>query len=128
MDKLTQHHLENLAYGRAHKNPDGTLSTIYTRQFETPDGVIVVPSVFDGKILGPREAMDRAMKDGVFEKFSTREEAAAFDRKIHEDNEALGGKMAPISAAEALAILEKLNPVKDGLLSNPPPPSGSLLF
>ena len=87
-----------------------------------------MPSVFDGKILGPDEAMDRALKDGVFEKFGTREEAAAFDRKIHEDNEALGGKMAPISAAEALAILEKLNPVKDGLLSNPPPPSGSLLF
>lgn len=128
MDKITKHHLQNLAFGKAVKNKDGSISTVATRQFETPDGVIVVPSVFDGKILGPREAMDRAMKEGVFEKFATLDEADAFDRKIHENNDALGGKMMPISAAEALAILEKFNPVTDGLLSNPPPPSGSLLF
>jgi hypothetical protein len=125
---LTRHHLENLAYERAYKNPDGSLSTIYTRQFETPDGVVVVPSVWDGKILGAREAMDRAMEEGVFEKFSTEKEASDFDRKIHEDNQILGGKMLPMSAADALKILEKFNPVTDGLLSSPPPPSGSLLF
>jgi len=68
------------------------------------------------------------MEEGVFEKFTTEQEASDFDRKIHEDNRILGGKMLPMSAADALAILEKFNPVTDGLLSNPPPPSGSLLF
>ena len=117
MDKLTQHHLKNLAFGDAVKNEDGTLSTVFTMQFDEPDGkVIVVPSVWEGKVLDSIPALKRAKKEGVFELFESRSQADAFDRMIHEKNKFLGGRMKPIPSSEALDILGRYGLLKGGLL------------
>tara|TARA_Y100000814_G_scaffold100423_1_gene69899 strand:+ start:382 stop:756 length:375 start_codon:yes stop_codon:yes gene_type:complete len=117
MDKITQHHLRNLAFGNAVKNDNGTISTVFTVQFDEPDGsVIVVPSVWDGKVLDPLTALKRAKKENVFELFESRSQADAFDRMIHEKNKFLGGRMKPISSSDALDILGRYGLLKGGLL------------
>jgi hypothetical protein len=109
MDKLTEHHLRNLAERKAVTNPSGSVSTIRTMQFGISGGrSIVVPSVWDGKILGDREALERAKKEGVFEIFDSPAKAAEFDKRIHSNNKFLGGRMLPISPEKAAKILKQV--------------------
>ena len=68
---------------------------------------MVVPSIWGGsKPLGDREALERARKEGVFEMFNSKAEADAFDKRIHQNNKVLGGRMRPISAKSAQQILD----------------------
>ncbi len=108
MDKLTRHHLMNLANGKAVPNKDGTISTIRTMTFETQKGVVVIPTVWDGKILKPQIALQRAMDAKVFEIFPNEAAAQKFDKGIHRKNPFLNnGAMKPLSAAEARAFLDQ---------------------
>jgi hypothetical protein len=124
IDKLTEHHLNNLANDTAFENTDelgvrdGVISTIRTLTFEQDGKTYVVPTVFDGKILDNDDAIARAMRDGVYEVFNTLEEAEDFDRKIHQDNAILNGEMRPIGQEEATAILQSLDLSEDNMLIN----------
>tara|TARA_R110000737_G_scaffold97075_6_gene131204 strand:- start:317 stop:679 length:363 start_codon:yes stop_codon:yes gene_type:complete len=107
MDKLTEHHLKNLASGKSVRNKSGSISTIRTLQFGMPGGkTMVVPSVWDGKILEDRAALKRAQDAGVFEVFDSDAAATKFDKRIHNENKILGGRMKPISADKAAGILK----------------------
>jgi|2_EtaG_2_1085320.scaffolds.fasta_scaffold00407_20 hypothetical protein len=110
MDKLTEHHLRNLAAGNEVRNEDGSVSTVRTMQFDLADGrSIVIPSVWDGEIIEDgHAALARARKAGVYEIFDTRAAAEAFDKKIHNDNSVLGGRMVPMSAEKAAALLRSI--------------------
>lgn len=106
MDKITQHHLANIANSSSVSNDDGSLSTVRTLQFDDENGgAIVVPSIWDGKKLDDRAALKRAIAEGVVERFASHEEATAFDRKIHDDNPVLGGRMVPLTPDQARGIL-----------------------
>ena len=82
--------------------------TVRTLSFSMPGGKwIVVPSIWGGsKPLGDREALERARKEGVFELFNSKAEADAFDKRIHQNNKVLGGRMRVISADAAQQILD----------------------
>jgi hypothetical protein len=109
MDKITEHHLKNLAEGKALDRGDGKVSTVFTASFETDDGVVVIPRIWDGQELGDKEAFDRAMSEGVYETFDSEEEAMEFDKMIHSANPALGGgEMLPIPAEEAQMLLDEV--------------------
>jgi|TARA_R100000482_G_scaffold96580_1_gene40940 hypothetical protein len=118
IDKLTEHHLNNIANNNSVQNTDGTISTIRTISFESDGKTYLVPTVFDGKILSNEEAIDRAFNEGVFEVFPTLAEAEAFDEKIHSANPVLGGQMSAISQDEAQQILSSLDLSEDNQLIN----------
>jgi len=90
MDEITKHHFTNIATGKAKKNKDGSLSTVYTRQVDLPDETgkrvpTLIPSVYDGKILSEEDAVKRAVKSGKkWPTAKTHPELRKFDEKIHE--------------------------------------------
>lgn len=108
VDKITEHHLRNLATGKAIRKGRDVM-TVRTLSFSMPNGqYIVVPSIWGGdKPLPDREALKKAQDEGVFEVFNSREDAEAFDKRIHQNNKVLGGRMRPISAEAAQQILDK---------------------
>jgi hypothetical protein len=79
-------------------------------QFDLADGrSIVIPTVWDGEIIEDGQAaLERARKAGVYEIFDTRAAAEDFDKKIHNDNKVLGGRMLPMSAEKAAALLKSI--------------------
>ena len=118
IDKLTEHHLNNIANNTAVQNADGTLSTVRTITFERNGETYLAPTVFDGKILDDNEAINRALDDGVFVKFATLSEAQEFDNQIHNNNPILGGSMRQISQEEAQNTLANLDLSEDSMLMN----------
>jgi len=86
LDNLTKHHLRNLANNTAVERDDGSISTIYTAQFEEGGKNYIIPTIWDGKELSFEDARDRALEEGVFEVFDTQEAADAFDYMIHNEN------------------------------------------
>ena len=62
---LYGHHAGNVQGGSAVKNADGSTSTLYAMSVEGPSGrTYMLPTVWDGKILPPREAIKRAAAIG----------------------------------------------------------------
>jgi len=108
-DEITKHHFRNLANGTAVRNKDGSVSTVYTRQVDLPNQKgkkvpTLIPSVYDGKILSEKEAVERAVSSGLtYPTATTHEELREFDKRIHED-------MKDIPAEEAASILGGLKP------------------
>lgn len=62
---LYQHHLDNLSDGKAVYNPDGSTSTIFQSSVEVDGKTYNIPTVWDGKIVSPHEAFQRAAKQGL---------------------------------------------------------------
>lgn len=77
---LYRRHLKNLTGPGGVDNPDGSRSTLFQTTVEADGKFYTVPTVWDGKILPPKEAVDRAAKEG-FDKFpSYASEKEAEDR------------------------------------------------
>lgn len=82
---LYQHHLKNLTGNGKVMNADGSVSTVYSIT-ETIDGkVYTLPSVWNGKILEPDEAVLKAKKIGLdkFPSYATPEEAMTRYQDMH---------------------------------------------
>lgn len=114
MDKITRHHLQNLANSSFVRQKDGKVNTVLTTTIEANGKTYLVPTVFDGKILKAntrdsiQKLLRKAISTGVFEVFKTRAEADAFDKQIHTDNDHLpDGKMLYLSPNEAHKILNQ---------------------
>lgn len=82
---LYERHLTNLVGKGGVNNPDGSRSTLFQTSFETDGKTYNVPTVWDGKILKPDEAIARARKEGLdkFPSYGTDEEAEARYEKMH---------------------------------------------
>jgi hypothetical protein len=108
-DEITKHHFRNLANGTAVRNEDGSVSTVYTRQVDLPNQEgkkvpTLIPSVYDGKILSEKDAVERAVRSGLtYPTAPTHEELREFDKQIHKS-------MKDIPAEEAASILGGLEP------------------
>mgnify|MGYP003113576375 CR=1 FL=1 len=95
MDPILQHHFKNISEGKAVKNKDGSLSTVYTRQVDINGVPTLIPSVWNGKILNEKDAIKRAIDSGInWPTRKTHEKLRAYDIKLHKD-------MKPITSNQA---------------------------
>lgn len=65
MDPILEHHYHNIAHGKTVENKDGTLSTVKTRILEINGVETIIPTVWDGKIVDDKTAIDNALASGV---------------------------------------------------------------
>jgi hypothetical protein len=101
MDPVLEHHYRNIAEGKAVKNKDGSMSTVYTMQIDVNGVPTLIPSVWDGKILSEEDATKRALGSGVrWPTRETHEQLRAYDVELHKE-------MTPISAEQAREVLKQ---------------------
>lgn len=83
---LYQRHLSNLNGPGGVDNPDGKRSSLMRVNFDHEGKSYNVPSVYDGKILPPKEAVDRAFQEGVdkFPSYGSQDEADARYQRMHD--------------------------------------------
>lgn len=107
MDPILEHHYRNLAEGKAHKNDDGSISTVYTAQVDLDGVPTLIPTVWDGKILKEEDAAKEAIKSGIkWPTAPTHTELRKYDEKLHEE-------MKPMSPEEARQFLKVLKAGKN---------------
>ncbi len=87
------------------RNKDGSISTVLSMSFGTPDGEVLVPKVSDdGRIMSDREAMDNYYKTGrSLGVFRTPQEADTYAEALHRQQERMYTR--PATANEAAPIL-----------------------
>jgi hypothetical protein len=101
MDPILRHHYKNIAGNKAVKNTDGSISTVFTRQVEINGVPTLIPSVWDGKILNEKDAIQRAITSGIkWPQAQSHKKLRAYDQTLHKD-------MKNISAEEARKILKR---------------------
>jgi tail lysozyme len=83
---LYQRHFSNLYGSGGVTNANGSRSTLFQTSFEQDGKAYNVPTVYDGKILSPQEAIDRAMKEGLdkFPSYKSEDEAEARYQQMHD--------------------------------------------
>lgn len=83
---LYQRHLGNLYGSGGVNNPDGSRSTLYNVTADIDGRSYVLPSVYDGKILHPDAAIDRAVSQGLdqFPSYASAQEADARYQRLHD--------------------------------------------
>lgn len=83
---LYQRHLSNLLGPGGVDNPDGSRSSLYQVSFEQDGRAYNVPSVYNGKIVSPTEAISRAKAEGLekFPSYGSTAEAEARYAKMHD--------------------------------------------
>lgn len=83
---LYQRHLTNLTGAGGVDNPDGSRSTLFQMSFERDGKTYNIPTVWDGKILKPDEAIKRADREGIdkFPSYASEDEAEARYGKMHD--------------------------------------------
>ena len=62
---IWKHHQNNIDEGTYVRNEDGSVSTVYTTIMGDGEYEYLIPQVWDGKILSPEEAFQRAMDSGI---------------------------------------------------------------
>lgn len=83
---LYQRHLTNLWTDQGVDNPDGSRSTLYAMSADTGGRTYMLPTVYDGQILTPRQAFERAMASGIseFPSYPDHVAADARYRRMHD--------------------------------------------
>lgn len=78
-------HLTNLYGSGGVDNKDGSRSTLYQMSTEIDGRTYNLPTVYDGKIVSPDEAVDRARKAGLdnFPSYANQQEAEARYQAMH---------------------------------------------
>ena len=87
LDKLFNYHYENLRNNPL-TNPDGSVTTFKSVRMDTPTGVRLFPSFFNGKVYSPLEALKIAKEKNLYADFLTEEEARKADEALHKKIEA----------------------------------------
>ena len=87
---IFRHHQRNLNEGTFVKNEDGSISTVYTTIMGDGEYEYLIPQVWDGKILNPEAAWQRAMQSGIdWPRQPSGEEGVKkleeLDKVLHED-------------------------------------------
>jgi hypothetical protein len=83
---LYERHLANLHGPGGVRNADGSISTLYQMGAQGPDGQQYnIPSVYNGKILPPEQAIRNAAQQGwhTFPSYATPDEAEARYQQMH---------------------------------------------
>lgn len=82
---LYRRHLTNLTGPGGVDNPDGSRSTLFQMSVERDGKTYNLPTVWDGKILKPEEALKRAEREGFdkFPSYGSEAEAEARYDKMH---------------------------------------------
>lgn len=62
-EHLYEHHLNNLKNHKAVVNSDGSVSTIFNTAMDIQGRTYIFPTVWDGQILDPRTAADKAIRE-----------------------------------------------------------------
>ena len=84
MDPILAHHFKNLAEGKTVTNEDGTVSSIFTIQADIDGKPTLIPTVWDGKILTPKEAIKKALETGIkWPTAKTHEDLRKYDIELH---------------------------------------------
>ena len=79
---LEQHGRRNTRQGKHVDNPDGTTSTIRSGSYRTEGGKErLIPHVYDGKVVGRKEANRRA-KGVPYPEYDTPEQATRASKRI----------------------------------------------
>jgi hypothetical protein len=84
---LYERHLANLTGPGKVSHPDGSISTLYQMGVQGPDGLQYnIPSVYNGKILQPEQAIQAAAQQGWhnFPSYPTPEAADARYDQMHQ--------------------------------------------
>lgn len=83
---LYQRHLTNLTGSGGVDNPDGSRSTLFQASVEIEGRTYNIPTVWDGKILKPEDALKRAEREGFdkFPSYASSEEAETRYGKMHD--------------------------------------------
>jgi hypothetical protein len=84
LDPISRHHYENIVNDTTATAEDGKRQTVFTTTVEYDGKTYLIPQVWDGEVVSPKEAEKRAFESGVYKEFDSREEADAFDKQIHE--------------------------------------------
>tara|TARA_R110000796_G_scaffold123161_2_gene237444 strand:+ start:3534 stop:3953 length:420 start_codon:yes stop_codon:yes gene_type:complete len=83
-DPILNHHFNNLNQNKFVENDDGSISTVYTRQIDVDGVPTLIPSVWDGEILGEPEARNRALETGInWPTAETHEMLRNYDIELH---------------------------------------------
>lgn len=83
---LYERHLANLSGSGKVSHPDGSISTLYQMSVDGPGGQTYnIPSVYNGKILQPNQAIQNAAQQGwhTFPAYPTQEAAEARYEQMH---------------------------------------------
>lgn len=103
---LYQRHLQNLYGPGGVDNPDGSRSTLYQMSTEIGGRVYNLPTVYDGKIVTPQEAVQRAQAQGLntFPSYGSEQQAESRYQQMHGYMEKdTGAYLAQKNAAQAPA-------------------------
>jgi hypothetical protein len=108
MDPILQHHYMNLAKGKAVEGTEfdsegrvnPVLYTVHTMQVDIEGVPTLIPSVWDGQLLGEQDAIDRAIGSGIpWPQASDHSALRLHDIELHK-------QISPLSPKEAAKILE----------------------
>lgn len=85
-ENLYYHHLNNLNGTGKVMNPDGSISTIYSTTVGLNGRHYTLPTVWEGKILEPDAAIDKAIATGLhkFPSYPTPEAAMTRYQQMHD--------------------------------------------
>lgn len=83
---LYERHLENLWDDKGFYHQDGHVSTLYATTTEVDGKTYVIPTVRDGHLLPPKEAVEEAFKEGIdkFPHYSSEHAAGHRYHTMHE--------------------------------------------
>jgi hypothetical protein len=84
-ESLYSHHLKNLEGTGKVKNADGSISTVYSTTVDIDGKTYTLPTVWNGKILEPDEAIKKAESIGLdkFPSYASPEEAMTRYQQLH---------------------------------------------
>ena len=83
---LYMHHFDNLNKGGSVKQPNGATSTLYAEIVPLPSGKqVIIPTVWNGKILSSAAALDRAKAAGIsrWPQYASQKEAETRYNDMH---------------------------------------------
>jgi hypothetical protein len=107
MDPILEHHLQNLAEGKAVKDEDsGQTQTVFTTIVNIDGKETLIPTIWDGQKVSVPEAIKRAKASGKNWMTGEIQELEAYDRKLHEQF-MNGPVQTPEEAASMLRLLRE---------------------
>jgi hypothetical protein len=78
------YHRGNLAPGKYLPQENGGITTFYGARMSVPEGVMYYPTYWEGKILPPQDALEKARGSGIkFPVYKNDKEAAKRESVIH---------------------------------------------
>jgi len=100
---IVLHHLRNIAEQKTSTNESGELQTVFTTIVQIDGNEVLIPTVWDGAILTPKAAKERAIASGI--EWPSEPISKTAVRTLKKLDEELHERINPISIKEAEAKL-----------------------